>query len=483
MKRFKIKWKKNLKLKRFLWIFGLIMTFLIIIGLVSIVNHRYVQANTNEVYSVYFENSKVGIISDPQILQEWMLLKSDELQRKNRNVQIWMDVKKVTWKKEDIFKGKADDAALLLVLETKIPIKKLAVEVKIEGKTVGIMKDTETVNEILKQIKTPYLLNPQELSKVSILSDSTRKSSTNANKTILESVEFEQEIIMTTVETKPESVLEPNELLRKLQTGDVQTKIYKVQIGDCISCIAKKLSVPKDTIYQNNPWIKNDFINIGDELDLTILHPLLSVRTIENRTETMEMMNETIYEEDKNLREGTSRVIIEGKPGLKQITYRITKVDGQTIEEIPRAQIILIVPITKVIRQGTKVIPGIGSGKFTWPVVGPQLTSEFGKRWGKFHAGTDTVSENKNILAADNGKIIFAGIKSGYGNCIIIDHQNGYKTLYGHLSKISVKKGQKVTKGEKIGVMGSTGNSTGVHLHFEIHKGENQENPLKYLDY
>ncbi|QGQ96614.1 LysM peptidoglycan-binding domain-containing protein [Paenibacillus psychroresistens] len=429
---------RKTKIKRLIGVFWIFIIILCIIGVRSSMNQRYIQADPNEVY--------LG-------------------------------------KKEAIFKDIADDAALLLLLENNIPIKKLGIELKIDGKTIGIVKDTETVNEVMEQIKAPYLVNSQEASKVNILSDTNRKMNIKMDKNILESVEFEQKVDMATVEINPKLVLEPSELLRKLQTGDVQMRLYTVQSGDCISCIAKKFSVPKAVIYQNNPWIENDFINVGDELNLTVLQPQLTVRTIENRMESMEMMNETIYEEDKNMREGTSKVIVEGKTGMKQITYRITKINGQTIEEKTLVQVILKEPVTKVIKQGTKVIPGIGSGSFAWPVVGPQLTSEFGKRWGKLHAGTDTVSDNKNILAADNGKVIFAGKKSGYGNCIIIDHQNGYQTLYGHLSKINVVDGQKVLKGEKIGLMGSTGNSTGVHLHFEIRKDDKQENPLKYLDY
>ncbi|MNZ94643.1 Murein hydrolase activator NlpD precursor [compost metagenome] len=109
------------------------------------------------------------------------------------------------------------------------------------------------------------------------------------------------------------------------------------------------------------------------------------------------------------------------------------------------------------------------------------MSSSYGQRWGRTHKGIDLVSSNRSILASDDGVVTFAGTKSGYGNCIIIDHKNGYQTLYGHLSKISVKKGEIIEKGSKIGVMGSTGRSTGTHLHFEIHKDGSIQNPMKYL--
>jgi murein DD-endopeptidase MepM/ murein hydrolase activator NlpD len=96
------------------------------------------------------------------------------------------------------------------------------------------------------------------------------------------------------------------------------------------------------------------------------------------------------------------------------------------------------------------------------------------------HKGVDLVG-GKTIKAADGGKVIFAGVKNGYGNAIIIDHQNGYKSLYGHLSKISVQQGDAVEQGEKIGVMGDTGHSFGVHLHFEVLKNGRNVNPMSYL--
>jgi murein DD-endopeptidase MepM/ murein hydrolase activator NlpD len=130
--------------------------------------------------------------------------------------------------------------------------------------------------------------------------------------------------------------------------------------------------------------------------------------------------------------------------------------------------------------KGTKVILGEGTGHFAWPVAGARETSGFGMRWGRMHKGIDIVG-NKNIMAADNGVVTFAGTKNGMGNCIIINHNNGYETVYGHLSRINAKKGQTVEKGDIIGIMGNTGHSFGTHLHFEVHKNGTVQNPNKYL--
>lgn len=156
--------------------------------------------------------------------------------------------------------------------------------------------------------------------------------------------------------------------------------------------------------------------------------------------------------------------------------------NGLVIEEAVQGEEVVVQPVKALVRKGTKVITGQGTGKFAWPVQSYSITSTFGYRWGALHKGLDLTSPNKTILASDNGKVVYASYDNGYGNHVILDHMNGYKTLYGHMSQMYVKVGQIVEKGEKIGFMGSTGNSTGVHLHFEVQKNDTAENPSKYLN-
>ena len=99
----------------------------------------------------------------------------------------------------------------------------------------------------------------------------------------------------------------------------------------------------------------------------------------------------------------------------------------------------------------------------------------------RFHAGMDFAAPmGTDIYATGNGHVILAGWKQGYGNCVIIDHGYSYKTLYGHMEKILVREGQSVTRGEVIGLVGSTGKSTGPHLHYEVHINDKPDNPAKY---
>jgi len=128
------------------------------------------------------------------------------------------------------------------------------------------------------------------------------------------------------------------------------------------------------------------------------------------------------------------------------------------------------------------------TGSMMWPCPSCHtITSPFGWRYHpiyqtqKYHSGVDIgASYGATIVAADGGTIITAGSVSGYGNCVVINHGNGITTLYGHMSSIAVRVGQKVSKGQTIGYVGSTGNSTGPHLHWEVTVNGVRQNPLNY---
>jgi murein DD-endopeptidase MepM/ murein hydrolase activator NlpD len=121
------------------------------------------------------------------------------------------------------------------------------------------------------------------------------------------------------------------------------------------------------------------------------------------------------------------------------------------------------------------------SAGFTWPTSG-QITSGFGPRWGRMHQGLDVAAPTgRPITAAKSGKVIVAGWSGGYGNLVVIDHGGGLSTAYAHQSRIAVKVGDPVTQGGLIGYIGSTGHSTGPHLHFEVRVNGAARDPLPYL--
>ncbi len=144
--------------------------------------------------------------------------------------------------------------------------------------------------------------------------------------------------------------------------------------------------------------------------------------------------------------------------------------------------------LTQIIQGLTnKNAPSKGTGRFIWPVKGP-ITSPFGMRINPIthkysgHTGIDIgVPYGTPIAAADGGTVIFAGWNVAYGNMTVIDHGDGFSTMYAHQSKQLVSVGDRVTQGQIIGYIGTTGWSTGPHLHFEIRVNGVPVNPMKYL--
>lgn len=128
-----------------------------------------------------------------------------------------------------------------------------------------------------------------------------------------------------------------------------------------------------------------------------------------------------------------------------------------------------------------------GTGQLGWPVSG-EITSPYGYRvhpiWGTtiYHSGIDIgVDEGTPVHAADGGVVVWSGWMGGYGYAVVIDHGNGLSTLYGHNSELAVDEGQSVAKGQVISYAGSTGNSTGPHVHFEVRVNGDPVDPMGYL--
>ncbi|WP_166245851.1 M23 family metallopeptidase [Paenibacillus turpanensis] len=462
------------------------ISVIVAIAAVSAAGNVYVKSNMNEIYQVSVNGTNIGTVSDPAIIAQFLQGKIEELKAQRTDVQVSVEAPVYEVQPKTVFNGRGDDTKVLSALASQLVAKPVGIELKIDGNVVAIVKDEETAKSILETIKQNYLAkeaerNAKKSGQVSVLSASVAPAPT-VEQTELLSVGFAEQVELNQVELQPEQVpLDPQETVKKLETGDVQPTKYEVQEGDCISCIAKKFDISKQVIYVNNPQIKNDMVRVGDVLDLTVLQPTLSVKTEEKIVEMQEVQYPTEYIPDDDMRAGRTEVIKSGKNGMKRVTFKLTKENGLLMEEELVSEEMLQEPVTAVVKRGTKVVKGEGTGKFSWPVVSAKLSSGYGMRWGKLHKGIDLTSSNKNIIAADNGKVTYAGYKEDYGNMIIIDHLNGYETLYAHLSKITTKSGTIVEKGEKIGVMGNTGDSDGIHLHFEIHSNGSIQNPMKFL--
>ncbi len=200
-------------------------------------------------------------------------------------------------------------------------------------------------------------------------------------------------------------------------------------------------------------------------------------------TDTVSIPFPTENVEDTALYEGEEAVTTEGVPGSRVIVKQITRLHGQFLREEVISDSVSTAPVPQVTTVGTRPKPqGVGTGSFILPLSEITVSSGFGSRWGRTHAGLDlAASKGTSILAADSGTVTFSGECEGYGNLIIIDHQNGFTTYYAHCSVLYAAVGARPEKGEVIAAVGSTGNSTGPHLHFEIRKDDEPLNPSDYL--
>ena len=196
---------------------------------------------------------------------------------------------------------------------------------------------------------------------------------------------------------------------------------------------------------------------------------------------------------------GETKVERAGSNGVKKTTKKIISKNGKTIDEKIVEEEMLKEPVDEVILAGTKSYDGQGGGEgaidqgvsydedaaydvLITPVPSVNISSPFGPRWGKFHSGVDfALAQGNPIYAADDGTVYYAGYSGGYGKLIKIDHGNGMQTYYAHCSSLNVSEGQQVKTGETIGRIGSTGNSTGPHLHFEVIINGNRVDPLDFL--
>lgn len=242
---------------------------------------------------------------------------------------------------------------------------------------------------------------------------------------------------------------------------------YKVLPGDTVSTIAEKFGVTVDTIR----W-ENDLKSVKDIKRGQVLR-ILPVSGMKHKVKH----GETIYSIAKKYQVDPQLIVdwpynsfANDETFALAVGQELLIPEGIKPKEVPTVPRPLYAQVPGA---------GAGTGQFVWPTAG-HISQGF--TW--YHRGIDIANKAvPDILASDGGTVIVAGwaAPTAYGNNIIIDHGNGMSTLYGHLSSVYASSGQKVAKGQAIGKMGSTGRSTGIHLHFEIRQNGVAQNPLNFL--
>ena len=279
----------------------------------------------------------------------------------------------------------------------------------------------------------------------------------------------------------PESMLTPLDQAVEDVIKDQETPgEYEVVSGDTLSEISIKVNIPIDQIIAMNSETltdENSTIRVGDKLIITVPEPELSVERMEQNYYEEIYDADVIYVDNDSWYTTKEVVQQEGTTGHRERNDVVVYENGVETSREMIHQNVMVASQAAVIERGTIIPP-----TYIKPISGGRYTSGFGRRWGRMHKGVDWACPiGTTVYASCAGTVISASYNGGYGNNVVISHADGRLTRYAHNSKLLVKAGQHVEQGEPIALSGSTGRSTGPHVHFEIYINGSAVDPLKYI--
>jgi hypothetical protein len=336
-------------------------------------------------------------------------------------------------------------------------------EIKAKYKNIVLKKDF-TLDKIKVEDETMFItgdnLKKEMLKKFNITVDAFLMKSDNNNVAYVVSEEQGKEVLNSIKEYYSKST--------KLNS------ITKINIDNKITYEPVKIKV-RD-LYESDK-ITQAVIKYNSKPE----KPLITVRVVGNIIKEKVVQYTTVIKSSDKLVSGASKVQCVGIDGMKKVISEVTSLNNNLASEKLLRSETTIPMQSKQILVGTSKPAILELAYMNTPSRGG-ISSSFGVRWGKMHKGIDIAANlGATINAALDGTVSYAGWQDGYGNVIKMDHVDSIETTYAHCSSITVKKGEVVRKGEKIGEVGSTGNSTGPHLHFEVRENGEPKNPENYI--
>ena len=324
--------------------------------------------------------------------------------------------------------------------------------VYVDGKLRFVINEGDHLRAYLESVKQPY----------EDTSDPNRR------------VSFVHDITLVDGIYLLDSVMSYRDVISAMNEGGGPVT-YTAAADETVQNVVDATGVSWDSLAALNPDLTglDETLQEGQQLITSVSSPeLLKVEVIERQTYTVDVPYETSTSESDEYDFGETVVTSPGENGIQELTQDVVYVDGAvTATNIVKVET-LKEPVTEYVVKGTRLKSGMtaayGSGEWMWPVPGYTYVS----RWmSSYHKGADICAPyGTPIYAADSGVVVTAGYHYSYGNYVIIDHGNGWRTLYGHMSALGCSVGQAVQRGQVIGYVGSTGNSTGNHCHFEMYQ-------------
>lgn len=429
-------------------IIGVAVYTVIVMFLISMINAG------NMSWGVYSGDRLIAAVNNPVEAREII----GQLTEESSDAYVVAALDKLYLKKTGYTGTLLTGGELKATLGESITSRVKGTEVVVDGKALIAMRSRAEAEQLIKELKDAYAIPG---GKTAFVED------VKLNDTMVEKI-------------KTVSV---DRALDMVKNGAWKTDTYQVKDGDTLWGIASGLGVPVDKLIAANPGFNPDRLGLGDVLRLERTEPLINVETILTKAVTEQYSAPVEEKKDSALYQGERRVLAQGQSGKREVTYQFTGRNGIEIDRKVIHEEILEEAKPKVVATGTRVLLASrgGSGRLGWPLSGP-ISSHFGPRGGGMHTGLDIEGyTGASVVAAESGTVTMARWYAGYGKCVDISHGEGIVTRYSHLSAILVDVGQRVDRGELVGKVGTTGYTTGPHLHFEVIINGTARNPLSYL--
>lgn len=424
---------------------------------------QYYIQQTGYFYAVYVDGEEIGLLEEEEKLEEMLIALQKEAELYYERTVV--PVESVTI--EEVFRPKENqnEEKVFSHLRYRLSYKVDSRMITINGRDIFPVATDEDVEKVIELIQVAYITDDAKVS--------------------LQEIQMEERISSREYYAYPEDLYDVETVAAFLLRGTDRKEIYLVSRGDSLWEIASNYNLSVDDLKDANPQLDGDFIREGDELSLIVPEPMVNVITVERmiQEENIPFETEKIY--DSDMWRTQTKVVEEGIFGRKEVVYQITRENGEETERQLISETVIKEPKNRLVASGIANIPSKGTGSFIWPVVGGgKISSGYGWRSGGYHTGLDIAAPSGTaVLASDSGVVVYSGWENGFGNSIVIFHGH-YYTRYAHNSRNLAKNGQAVNKGQVIANVGSTGRSTGPHLHFEIRTGSkygSTVNPLNFF--
>ena len=427
----------------------------------------YLKSHENNIlpkdsFSIIYEDKELCKLRDPELLDAALEKIYKELED-SVNHEIKIESKFEVSPSKAKAKEIVSKEQLYDLIKSNIKYSIMAYEISVDGEKIGILNSKEEAETVIEKVKEHFT---KIYDKDSLLETTT-----------VENVEIKQ------VKAINSEIKEKDELTNYIIKGTDEEKKYIVEKGDTYWNIAEYFNMPLDDLISANPQSDPEKIQIGDELNLIVPKPFINVQVKRKVVQEEKTPYETEYTKVSYMYNDEQIVTKAGKYGVSEIESIVTEQNGIQIAKEVVSEKVISEPVTQLVTTGTQdPPPKKGTGYFINPLPGSIISSRFGSRSGGFHLGQDMAkSSGSSIKAADGGTVTFAGWSGTYGYMVDIDHGGGYTTRYAHCSELYVSAGEKVYQGKIIAAVGSTGVSSGPHLHFEVRKYGSVVNPASYI--